>query len=66
MSLNLKMRQQMHRLYLKMRRVVLVGDSTSMKVVRRGRTIFILELFFDMDLQVTFQSKRELIQRTET
>ena len=34
--------------------------------VSRGRTILRLELFFDMDLQVTFQSKRELLQRTET
>ena len=44
-----------------------------MKVVSRGRgleriplTILSLELIFDMDLQVTFQSKRELLQRIET
>ena len=29
-------------------------------------TTLSLELFFDMNLQVTFQSKRELLQRTET
>ena len=44
-----------------------------MKVVSRCKgleriplTVLSLELFFDMDLQVTFQSEREMLQRTET
>ena len=51
----------------------MAGDSASMKIVSKCRgleriplTILSLELFFDMNLQVTFQSKRELLQRTET